>query len=163
MRAADIWDVAILGAGPAGTACAIALARSVVERICLIEPTRARGRGRTAIGETIPPDTRLLLDRLGLWQAFLDEGHERCLGTCSAWGSDRLGYNDFLLNPQGSGWHLDRARFDDFLLRRAREAGATMLAAPGTALAGTRFVVDATGRASASHAEPGRGRYRSTG
>jgi flavin-dependent dehydrogenase len=124
-----------------------------------------------AVGETIPPDTRLLLDRLGLWQSFVDERHEKCLGSCSAWGSATLGFNDFLLNPYGAGWHLDRPRFDSFLRRRAREANVTSLdgtrvtAATLNAQGGydlrfatwndeahdvrARFVVDATGPASA--------------
>lgn len=124
-----------------------------------------------AVGETIPPDTRLLLDRLGLWQAFVDEGHETCLGSCSSWGSVTLGFNDFVLNPYGAGWHLDRARFDGFLRRRAGEAdvtrfegtrvtGATLNGEGGcdlrlaawndeTRVLQARFVVDATGPASA--------------
>lgn len=159
------YDVAILGVGPAGAACAIALARAGIGRVCLIDGGGAPGGA--AIGETIPPDARLLLDRLGLLQAFLGEGHERCLGSCSAWGNDTLGHNDFLLNPQGSGWHLDRARFDAFLRRHARAAGATLregarfvdaeaegedgyrLNLAGAGPVHARFVVDATGRAAA--------------
>jgi len=156
----------VLGAGPAGAACARALARAGVRRIALIDA----GRSVAAIGETIPPDACLLLDRLGLWTAFLAEGHERCLGSCSAWGSAVLGFNDFILNPHGAGWHLDRACFDDFLRRRAEEAGAIRLQsarltgaeangeggydlrlATSSGEVGLRasFVVDATGRASA--------------
>ena len=149
-RAGAGCDVAILGAGPAGAACALALANRGVGSVCLVDGGRTPGGA--AVGETIPPDARLLLVRLGLWPAFLDEGHEPCLGSCSAWGSDILGHNDFLLNPQGSGWHLDRARFDDFLRRSAREAGVGMIEGArraGAAAAGARFVVDATGRASA--------------
>lgn len=143
-------QVAVLGAGPAGAACALALARAGVDGVRLVDSGRRRGRKPVAVGETIPPDARLLLDRLGLWQAFLDERHEPCLGSCSAWGSDRLGHNDFLLNPQGCGWHLDRARFDAFLRRHARAAGATIVDGEGGAQAAqARFVVDATGRASA--------------
>jgi flavin-dependent dehydrogenase len=143
-------DVAILGAGPAGAACALALVRAGVASVCLVDGGRTPGPA--AVGETIPPDARLLLDRLGLRQAFLAEGHEPCLGSCSAWGSDIIGHNDFLLNPQGSGWHLDRARFDDFLRRHAMAAGVGMIDGARhaeAAAAGARFVVDATGRASA--------------
>ena len=55
------------------------------------------------IGETVPPDTRLLLDQLGILADFLAEKHEPGLGSCSSWGADELGYNDFLFNPQGNG------------------------------------------------------------
>jgi 2-polyprenyl-6-methoxyphenol hydroxylase-like FAD-dependent oxidoreductase len=163
-RAAPSCDVAVIGAGPAGAACALALRQAKVASVVLVDGGRPAG---PAIGETIPPDARLLLDRLGLWQAFLEEGHEPCLGSSSAWGNATLGYNDFLLNPQGSGWHLDRARFDDFLRRHARAAGASSLESArfvaaedgggdgyrlrlsGGRMLDARFVVDASGRASA--------------
>jgi len=164
--APSAWEVAIVGAGPAGAACALALARAGVARICLVDPGPATGAAAIAVGETLPPDARLLLDRLGLGEAFLDERHEPCLGSCSAWGSATLGYNDFLLNPNGSGWHLDRARFDGFLRRRAVAAGATLfegarlvdvaasgrgyrLGLAGGAVLDSEYVVDASGRSSA--------------
>lgn len=118
------YDVAVLGAGPAGSACALALARAGVARVALVD---GGSRPGPAVGETIPPDTRLLLDRLGLWDAFLAEGHLACHGSCSSWGDPSLGYNDFVLNPHGPAWHLDRARFDAFLQRHARAAGVTVI------------------------------------
>jgi flavin-dependent dehydrogenase len=140
----------------------VALKQAGIASVVLVDGGPPAG---AAIGETIPPDARLLLDRLGLWQAFLDEGHEPCLGSASAWGNAVLGHNDFLLNPQGSGWHLDRARFDDFLRRHAVEAGASRIEArfvdaedrgdgwrlrlTGERTLDARFVVDAGGRASA--------------
>ncbi len=101
-----------------------------------------------AVGESIPPDTRSLLAQLGIWDEFLGEQHERCLGSCSAWGSDVLGHNDFLLNPQGPGWHLDRRRFDAFLRRCAHAAGVRFND-PSVSAENAAFVVDATGRSSA--------------
>jgi flavin-dependent dehydrogenase len=162
------YDAAIIGAGPAGAACAIALQRAGVERVCVLDSGRG---GAFSIGETIPPDTHTLLDDLGLWEAFLAEDHEPCLGSCSSWGGEQLGFNDFLLNPHGPGWHLDRERFDDFLRAHAMAAGAELCdgvrfvdaesrgeggyrlrvadEAGGTRSFAARFVVDATGRASA--------------
>jgi hypothetical protein len=78
------------------------------------------------IGESIPPDTALLLAELGLLPGFLAQGHERCLGSCSSWGDDALGYNDFVTNPHGPGWHLDRNRFDTFLAHQAAGRGARL-------------------------------------
>lgn len=117
-----LWDVAIVGAGPAGSAAALALLQRGVERVCVVDA--GRPPGAVAIGETIPPDARVLLDRLGVWREFLAEEHEVCFGSCSAWGSAELGYNDFLLNPHGHGWHLDRARFDALLRGQAAARGA---------------------------------------
>ena len=67
----------MLGAGPAGAACALALARAGVDGVCLVDAGQPRRHGAVVIGETIPPDARLLLDRLGVWEAFVAEGHER--------------------------------------------------------------------------------------
>ena len=101
-------DVAVLGGGPAGAACAIALARAGVGRVVLCESEEVRP---FRLGETIPPDSRSLLDRLGVLDAFLADDHMACHGSCSSWGSDGLGYNDFMLRPYGHGWHIDRPRF----------------------------------------------------
>lgn len=165
---AQSCDVAVLGSGPAGCATALALRRKGVSRVCVVDPGCS---ANMHLGETLPPETRLVLDELGLWDGFVGEGHEACLGSCSSWGSDALGYSDFVLNPYGRGWHLDRRRFDAFLLRNAiacgtefiagarlidcqsngREGfGLTLDSGDGTTSALTaRYVVDATGTRSA--------------
>ncbi len=114
------FDVVIFGGGPAGCATALSLAEQGVSRVLLVDPAR---QGQFRVGESVPPDFRILLDELGLWDEFLEEKHEPSLGSCSSWGADELGYNDFLFNPLGNGWHLDRARFDGFLARKAAERG----------------------------------------
>jgi flavin-dependent dehydrogenase len=162
--AAGEFDVVVLGAGPAGCATALSLVQVGISPVLLVEPLRHRD---LRVGESVPPDIRILLDELGLWDEFLKEKHETCLGSCSSWGADALGYNDFLFNPLGNGWHLDRARFDGFLARKAAERGTGIcsgmhfdgceqLGQHGFRLrlvgenghartAAARFVVDATG------------------
>jgi flavin-dependent dehydrogenase len=117
------WDVAVVGAGPAGCATAIALAHRGVRRVCVLEPRREPA---ASVGETLPPDTRALLEELGLWRAFAEQEHETCLGSCSTWGSDQVGFNDFLLDRRGSGWHLDRTAFNALLRGRAGQSGARL-------------------------------------
>jgi len=157
------YDVVVIGGGCAGCATALALARQGAARVLIVE---AGNYAAVRIGETIPPDTRRVLHDLGVLLDFIAEAHEPSLGSCSSWGSDELGYNDFLFNPLGHGWHLERARFDAFLARKAAESGAELRT--GTriaqvegqgggfrlrltdddgrnAIAETRFVVDATG------------------
>src|SRR5271167_3730001 len=114
------FDVVVLGAGPAGCATALSLAKAGISQVLLVEPARD---GDLRVGESVPPDIRILLDELGLWDEFLADDHETCLGSCSSWGADALGYNDFLFNPLGNGWHLDRGRFDGFLARKAAKGG----------------------------------------
>jgi flavin-dependent dehydrogenase len=161
--AAPLYQVAVLGGGTAGCATALALRRRGIPDVLLVE---AGDYAHVRVGESIPPECRLLLDRLGIWQDFLAEGHEPCLGSCSVWGDDAPGYNDFLLNPHGTGWHLDRRRFDAFLARKAVEAGVELCdrtrcdavepcgedgftlrltAAGGPRTVSARFVVDAAG------------------
>lgn len=123
MGAAESVDVLVVGGGPAGCASALTLRRLGVHRVLVVE---ASASDAPRVGESIPPDTRLLLARLGVWKDFLADGHAPCLGSCSAWGSDTLGYNDFLFNVHGTGWHLDRPRFDALLSRKAQEAGAEL-------------------------------------
>jgi flavin-dependent dehydrogenase len=130
MTSSRKWDVAVLGGGPAGCAAALALRRKGIDRVCVVDPGHHRV---SAVGETLPPDVRLVLDELGLWFGFIGEAHEACLGSCSSWGSDALGYNDFILSPHGNGWHLDRQRFDAFLSRSTDSCGAM-------AISGARFV-----------------------
>ncbi|GEO38051.1 hypothetical protein SAE02_21990 [Skermanella aerolata] len=171
--------VAILGGGPAGCATALALHRQGIRDVLVIEAGTHEVR---RIGESIPPDTGLMFRTLGIWDDFVAEGHEPCLGSRSAWGDNRLGYNDYLYNPHGQGWHLDRRRFDAFLLSRSDGLGMGVLSGtsfdkaepmPGggyrlrlvggdgavTALT-ARFVVDATGARGLFAHQRGAGRRR---
>jgi flavin-dependent dehydrogenase len=157
-------DVAVIGAGPAGCAAAIALKRLGVASVLLLEG----GDGtRSRFGESLPPDIRLVLAQLGLGEAFTALGFDPCVGAASSWGEETLGYNDFLFNPHGLGWHIDRARFDAFLRQQAVAAGVELRlgatcdqaaeagegvrlrvrSADGIGAIDAGFVLDATGRA----------------
>jgi len=116
--------IVVLGGGPAGCAVAIAARRLGLGPVFVVE---SGAYDAERVGESIPPDTRSLLRRLGVLEAFEAEGHEPCAGSCSSWGDDALGFNDFVFNPHGTGFHLDRRRFDLFMARQAIEAGARVL------------------------------------
>lgn len=118
------YQVAIIGAGPAGSSCAIQLARLGIKKVVLIE---AGNLEKFRIGESIPPDSNRIFNQLGIYEDFIAQKHDPCFGSCSYWGSDKRGYNDFMLNPNGNGWHLDRTRFNHFLAHKATELGATLL------------------------------------
>lgn len=116
--------VAIVGAGPAGSTCALALASAGMTDIVLLE---AQDFSSFRIGESVPPEMNRMLRSLDLEAAFLQQEHLPCYGSCSYWGSDKLGHNDSIMNPYGHGWHLHRNHFDRMLAEQASARGAYLL------------------------------------
>ena len=119
---AGSYDVAILGGGPAGAATALALKhRESGLRVAVIEKS---DYSAFRIGETLPPPTRRLLERLGVWNAFPASLAVASYGTRAAWGSSRIQENAFIFSPYGRGWHVGRREFDAWLVGEAARAGA---------------------------------------
>lgn len=114
------YNVVIIGGGPAGTSCAIALAKQGIQDILVME---AGDYSKFIIGESIPPNSKRILNSLGVFKEFLKENHLPCYGVCSYWGDDKRGYNDTILSPYGHGWHLDRKKFNLFLAKQAQQNG----------------------------------------
>jgi flavin-dependent dehydrogenase len=115
-------DVLVVGAGPAGATAALNLAP--LHHVLLVE---RRPATRVRIGESLPPAAQSLLSAMGLWGAFVAEGHDPCHVTRAVWGSREPNEKDFLRDPNGPGWQLDRARFDRWLRREAVERGTTLM------------------------------------
>jgi len=159
-------DAAIVGAGPAGAAAALALRRSGTESVAMIDWPRSR---RMSIGESAAPGLAALLQRFGLDCRLECLGHLPCHGNVSFWGGTAPSIADFFRHASGPGWHLDRAAFDSWLRDQARDAGARLLAparvleaerdgevwrlllGTGTATIelSARWLLDATGRSAA--------------
>jgi flavin-dependent dehydrogenase len=137
------YDVVVAGGGPAGSVCALVLARAGA-RVLLCERGR---RGTFGGGESLPAAARPLLRDLGLWEAFTADGHLPSYGSRSAWGAASLAGHAAVFDPYGHGWLLDRPRFDAFLRAAAVASGAVLSGGVGAESA--CWTVDATGRTAA--------------
>lgn len=117
-------DVVILGAGPAGSALALALKRAGMADVVLVDrPVRRPFR----IGESAAPSLGRLLRRLGLDDRLDGHGHRPCYGNRTFWGESAPVVEDFMYRTHGSGWHLDRETFDIWLKDEAVASGAELL------------------------------------
>jgi flavin-dependent dehydrogenase len=159
-----MFDVAIIGGGPAGAAAGLSLMQVAPELRVLLGEASAYREQR--IGETLAPGGQAVLEALGCWTRFRKEGFLESHGTAAAWGSADVYENEFLLSARGSAWHLDHARFDAMLAGCALDAGVRALrnarfvdaardeyawrlrlrTDQGPRCINARFVIDATGR-----------------
>lgn len=152
-------DVAIVGAGPAGSALACRLAKAG-RTVLLIEASHFES---PRVGETLQPEVQPLLGALGQRTHCLQSRPLDSWGICSIWGDAELRRHSHLASPWGCGWHVDRAAFDRLLAQAAAEAGATLRCGSavravahdgqhwrielGTGSVRARVLVDASGRA----------------
>lgn len=121
-----IWDVLIIGGGPAGSTAAAELARRGYRVGVLDRATFPRAK---LCGEFLAPSGVALLERQGLLEAALRAGARpvREAVFVSARGSRyRIPLNRF---PEGRGFGLgiSRAALDQLLLQHARALGADVL------------------------------------
>lgn len=152
-------DVLVAGAGPAGSATAVALARLGV-RVLLTDGPRNH---RHWAGESLPPGTGKLVASLFGPDILAVPPHQVAYGTRSLWGSTQVTETNFLDNPLGTGWLVDRHRFDAQLVQSAVNQGVRLV--NGASVSGIRrqeecwevsfhqtstikvpWLVDATGR-----------------
>jgi flavin-dependent dehydrogenase len=118
-----MWDVVVVGAGPAGSIAAYVL----VKGGCSVLLVDADKGSSNAIGETFPVAGLRILRTLGI-KAPSEEGtHQIVGGTLSCWGSDSLTPRDFFRDPEGPPWRVDRRLFDSSLRDSVQEAGAVVI------------------------------------
>jgi len=115
-----IFDVLVVGGGPAGAVVALSLARQGC-RVALVEATAYESH---RYGETLPPEINPVLRELGLWDAFQNLSPLETPGMISVWGNSTPVEVDFIRNVHGTGWHIDRKNFDRMLISEAERAGA---------------------------------------
>lgn len=121
----QVYDIGIVGGGPAGTAAVSALQIRPHLRVAIVEASRC---DPWRAGETLSPGCQDILGGLGCWDSFPGEGFTESQGTRSVWGGPEPYDNEFLFSLRGNGWHVDRARFDALLCGRARDVGVELIA-----------------------------------
>lgn len=118
----DAFDVAVIGAGPAGASTALRLAQHRC-RVLLVDRTAF---DTPRAGETLAPSVQPLLSDIGVWDRFLALKPIPSWGTRSIWGGPEPQEHSHVFSPYGSGWHIDRKQFDRMLAEAAEDAGATL-------------------------------------
>lgn len=157
-------DIAIMGGGPAGTACAISLRLNFPQwQVAVFEGS---DYCRPRAGEVLPAHAVPLLRQLRIPLETLSESSLVAEEVASAWGGHGLVEQHHLFSGSGAGLHLDRNAFDRNLSGVADALGATVhcntpfqlasriagkwhIALGGRKDCQARFVIDATGRSGA--------------
>jgi flavin-dependent dehydrogenase len=120
---ADRYDLAIVGAGPAGSALAIRAARGGVSALLVDRDDFQRPR----FGETAPPQLRRAMAELELGHLLeAPQIGREAPAVVSVWGGDEPMERNHIASPYLSAVHLDRRQFDAALAKEAQEAGATV-------------------------------------
>jgi menaquinone-9 beta-reductase len=116
----EIFDVAIIGGGPAGSSCAAFCALAGLNTLVL---ERERFPREKVCGDCLNPSCWPVLERLGLTQRVWDLPHSK-LASVEFIAID--GHKVIVDLPTGNDCELSikRSLFDDLLLKRARELGA---------------------------------------
>ena len=118
---AGLFDVIVVGGGPAGSATALSLLGGDPSLRVAVVTGLAGGNSN---GETLTPNALPLLEQLGVSGAFLEDRPLPSHGTRSCWGGETPFDNEAVFNPLGPGWRVDRGRFDALLLSEAAARGA---------------------------------------
>jgi flavin-dependent dehydrogenase len=120
----DIYDVAIIGGGPAGSTAAALLARAG-RRVIVFEREKFP---RFHIGESLLPFSMKAFARLGLHEKFLRAGFMKkfggeIFGSCSETGV-KFYFKDAFRSQTDHAYQVTRGDFDKLLLDHATESGA---------------------------------------
>src|SRR6266487_464106 len=119
----DMYDVAIIGGGPAGSTAAALLARAG-RRVIVFEREKFP---RFHIGESLLPFSTQTFDRLGLREkldrTFLPKFGGEIVAACGSKGA-KFYFKDGFRSRRDRAYQVTRSEFDKLLLDHSRENGA---------------------------------------
>ena len=121
----DVYDVAIVGAGPAGATCAWYLAKQDI-RVLLLD--KAKFPRDKFCGDAVIPRAQRHLRRMGVLQQLIDAGE--CLFTTSGGFVSPAGVeclSDSAENPSGTPMSVKRIILDERIVRAAQSVGAELV------------------------------------
>src|SRR5881227_330071 len=119
----EIFDVAIVGGGPAGSSCAAFCALSGLHTLVL---ERERFPREKVCGDCLNPSCWPVLDRLALAPRVLDLAHSTLTSVefIAIDGHKVIVHLPTGDPPEAAEISVKRSLFDDLLLKRARKLGA---------------------------------------
>ena len=121
----DPYDVAIVGAGPAGATCAWYLAKQDIGVLLLDKAQFPRDK---FCGDAVIPRAQRHLERMGVLRQLIDAGE--CLFTTSGGFVSPAGVeclSDSGENPSGTPMSVKRIIMDERIVRAAQSAGAELV------------------------------------
>jgi len=115
------FDVAIIGAGPAGAVAAALLARAGRSVLVL----ERQHFPRFSIGESLLPQSMAFLEEAGMLQAVVEAGFQHKNGASFVCGDKTSSYDfrDKHSDGWGTTYQVERAVFDQLLIGRAADQG----------------------------------------